>query len=100
MLYARALRFGLQPSVFWESTLGEVNRMMEASEQRERLEWTRTSHELALLYNINRGKAKALDWEDFYPYSERRMRVTAPDMDNSRTLNYFKAMDSTLKNGD
>jgi hypothetical protein len=99
MLYARALKFGLRPSSFWESTLGEVTRMMEASEQTDRLAWMRTSHELALTYNINRGKGKALEWEDFYPYAEQQMRASVPDMDDPRTAEHFKAMGNSLNNG-
>ena len=42
--------------------------MVRATQKHDERSWVQTAHQMSLLYNINRGKAKALNWDDFHPY--------------------------------
>jgi len=46
----------------------------------DRAAWNRASHHMALLYNINRGKARALSAEDFTPYGRELPHAAATVM--------------------
>jgi hypothetical protein len=94
--YSRALRAGLRPEEFWSSTLAEVAQMVQAHEEQDRMSWMQTSHQMALLYNINRGKAKALSWEDFNPYRHVERKTAPPAELNEATLNRFQRMTETM----
>ena len=99
MLYARALRFGLQPSTFWRAHPREVNPHDGGigASRPPRVDESQPPARTHLQHQSR--QRKALGWEDFYPYEESRKRATLPDMDDARTLNHFKAMGQTLNNG-
>lgn len=70
--------------------------MVQAGEEADRMNWTRTSHQMALVYNIHRGKGKALGWEEFHPYRQMDRR-TAPAAElNEATLHRFQRMTETM----
>lgn len=56
------------PDTFWECTLAEALLFLRGQEDRERSEWNRQAHFMSLTYNLNRGRNRALSWEDFTPY--------------------------------
>ena len=62
--------------------------MIRRVEDEDRRAWRRSSHLMALLYNINRGKnSKRLDASDFFPYEEEKRYIEptkiTPDLINT-----------------
>lgn len=80
-------------------TLGELGQFLQAVEQQDRLDWMRTSHQMALLYNINRGKGKARSWEDFNPFVQGAKRNAPPAQVTPATHALFERMQTTMNNG-
>jgi hypothetical protein len=70
--------------------------MLQAVEDSDRMAWARTSHEMALLYNVNRGKAKSLTAEDFNPYRQADKRTAPPTIMTKATVAHFTRMTETM----
>lgn len=58
----------------------------------------RTSHQLALNYNIHRGKAEARSWEDFFPFHPDGAPARPPDLTNG-VPPIFEAMRNAMNHG-
>lgn len=80
-------------------TLGELGQLLQAVEQQDRLDWMRTSHQMALTYNIHRGKSKARSWEDFNPFVQDRKRNAPPAQITAATHALFSRMQTTMNDG-
>lgn len=98
-LYARALRCGIQPRDFWQCTLAEVVLMLKAHTDADKLHWQRTAHQMALLYNVNRGKGKPLEWTSFYPYERERTRPLKVIDPRQGIPRIFERMQTSMNHG-
>lgn len=88
----------MDPAVFWTYTLAEVALRLRSFEDADRREWQRTAHQLSLLYNINRGKAQALTWEDFTPYGKEQVYTPPTKMTGKLRTDLFR-MGNTMRDG-
>lgn len=70
--------------------------MIRGVEDADKRHWLRVSHQMALLYNINRGKGQAMSYEDFYPYSKEREYVE-PTKITPTLINELTAMQLAMR---
>lgn len=54
---------------------------------------------MALLYNINRGKAQSLNWQDFNPYALDDKPAPAPAKITPAHADLFRNMQNKMNHG-
>jgi len=77
-IYRSACRQGVNPHLFWESTLTEVQLLIEAGESKDRLMWNHTASLMSLYANSKSAKGKSFSPDDFNPYSHMERESNKP----------------------
>jgi len=81
-------------------TLGEIGQFLRAVETQDRLDWMRTSHQMAQVFNLHRGKDRQpLSWQDFNPYAAQARREVPPAKITPKVANLFQRMQNTMNDG-
>lgn len=86
------------PETFWSLTLAEALLLLEHGRDLDKAAWNRASQEMALLYNINRGKARALKPADFTPYDQDLRHAPATEM-TEELLSDLESFGQIMKHG-